>query len=85
MRATWQGTLVLTTERLLFGIGESKDTWPLATVGPVTTEGRDELRVFRISTGQLMRVSLLGRSVVYWRDLITLAVANAIGPTPSHD
>jgi 1-acyl-sn-glycerol-3-phosphate acyltransferase/DNA-directed RNA polymerase subunit RPC12/RpoP len=78
-----RGTLLLTTERLLLCTDESPNDWPLATVDSVTVEGRDELWIQQTTDPGILRLSLLGRSALYWRDLVTLAVANAARGTPS--
>jgi 1-acyl-sn-glycerol-3-phosphate acyltransferase len=79
---TW-GTLVLTTERLILHAGESSNLWSLDGVGSVAVRGRDELWIVPASRQVPMRWHLPGRSALYWRDLVTLAVANATRSTPS--
>jgi 1-acyl-sn-glycerol-3-phosphate acyltransferase len=78
-----RGILLLTTERLMLCTDESPNDWPLATVGSVSVEGRDELWIQQTTHPGILRVSLQGRSALYWRDLVTLAVANAARGTPS--
>jgi len=78
-----RGTLLLTTERLLLCGGASPNDWPLASVGSVTAQGRDELRIRQTTEPRILRLSLLGRSALYWRDLVELAVASAARGTPS--
>ncbi len=77
------GTLLLTTERLMLHGCASPNEWPLATIGSVAVRGRDELWVQQTTEVRILRLSLLGRSALYWRDLVTLAVASAARGTPS--
>jgi 1-acyl-sn-glycerol-3-phosphate acyltransferase len=78
-----RGTLLLTTERLMLCSSATPNDWPLATVDSVTVEGRDELWIQQTTDPGILRLCLLGRSALYWRDLLTLAVANAARGTPS--
>jgi hypothetical protein len=78
-----RGTLLLTTERLLLCGGPALNDWPLASIGSVAVRGRDELWIHQTTDPRILRLCLLGRSALYWQDLVTLAVASAARGTPS--
>ena len=78
-----RGLVVLTSERILWLSDGVRGEMELAEVRSATTERNCDLQLWDAKAERLVQVSFGGQSVLYWQDIIALAIRRQVGLTPN--